>query len=72
MRLTAPLARLPALVARAAHEVVSEYRRLEAPGSPEPARGELSCTSARVESSWEPKGWGARPVVGFCRARDQR
>ncbi|HMH90730.1 MAG TPA: hypothetical protein VK586_06545 [Streptosporangiaceae bacterium] len=43
-------------LAGAAHSVVAEYRKLDAPPAPpaaaEPARQELSCTQARVESAW--------------------
>ena len=50
------------LLAQAAHAVVEQYRALDAaaraePAPPPPARAELSCTSARVETA---PGWARR------------
>lgn len=46
-----PLAWVTKLAAAAAHDVVAEFRRLDAPPPPppEPARTEMSCTSASTE-----------------------
>jgi len=62
-----PLARVTALAARVAHDVVTEYRRLDAP--PEPARREMSCTSAGTErrGTYDVSQNAAGRVFGFGR-----
>jgi hypothetical protein len=61
-----PLAPFPALIARAVHEVVTEYRRLDAPEAPAAAVTEHDCTQARVETTWQPASARSRPVMGFA------
>jgi len=66
-----PLARVTALAARVAHDVVAEYRRLDAPPPPppEPARQEMSCTSAGTErrGTYDVSQNAAGRVFGFGR-----
>lgn len=61
-----PLARVPALIARAAHQVITEYRKLDGPAA-EPG-GEHDCVQARAEHSWQQVGPSSRPVMGFASA----
>jgi hypothetical protein len=68
-----PLAVVTRLVAAAAHEVVTEYRRLDAPPPPppEPARTEINCTSASTQTTWQPhpaqSREAAQKVIGFSK-----
>lgn len=62
-----PLARMAALVAGAAHAVVTEYRRLDAPAPPPPgpARTEINCTGASTQARWQPTAQPPASPFGF-------
>jgi hypothetical protein len=66
-----PLSRAPALLARLAHDVITEYRKIDAAAQPaQQAHAELSCTQAatQVSTAGPPRIRGAveRPfATGF-------
>jgi hypothetical protein len=53
------------LLATVIHAVAAEYRKLDAPppAAAEPARQEMSCTSAQVRDRWQPQQEASRNVA---------
>lgn len=61
-----PLARIAALIASAAHEVVTEYRRLDAPPpAPEQPRSEINNVAATTQARWQPTAQPPASPFGF-------
>jgi hypothetical protein len=75
-----PVGWLVRQVVGVAHEAVAEWRRLDAPPA-EPAKQELSCTSAGLRDAWQPVtrapaspravGFGPPVVMHICKCRPQ-
>jgi hypothetical protein len=57
------------VLASVIHQVVSEYRKLDAPPPPqpaaEPARQEINCTSASTQQAWQPPHPRPAPARAF-------
>lgn len=50
-----PLRRAAALLATVAHDVVTEYKRLDAPApAQQPPRTEINNTAASTQAAWQP------------------
>lgn len=53
-------------VAAVAHEVITEYRKIDAPEQPgEQDSGELSCVASSTERAWQPVVEAPATAFGF-------